>query len=209
MARYVGPVCRLCRREGMKLFLKGERCYGEKCAIERRNVPPGQHGKGRKAKLIGYGLQLREKQRVKRMYGVLERQFRRYFETADRKKGITGEILLQLLESRLDNIVYRLGFATSRAQARQLVRHGHFLVNDRRADIPSYLLRAGDRVVVKPASAKNPAIQHAMEEVKGRGVPEWLELDGAGPSGRLVAVPTREQLGLPVQEQLIVELYSK
>ena len=193
----------------MKLFLKGERCYGEKCAIERRNVPPGQHGKGRKAKLIGYGLQLREKQRVKRMYGVLERQFRRYFETADRKKGITGEILLQLLESRLDNIVYRLGFATSRAQARQLVRHGHFLVNDRRADIPSYLLRAGDRVVVKPASAKNPAIQHAMEEVKGRGVPEWLELDGAGPSGRLVAVPTREQLGLPVQEQLIVELYSK
>lgn len=209
MARYVGPVCRLCRREGMKLFLKGERCYGEKCAIERRNVPPGQHGKGRKAKLIGYGLQLREKQRVKRMYGVLERQFRRYFETADRKKGITGEILLQLLESRLDNIVYRLGFATSRAQARQLVRHGHFLVNDRRADIPSYLLRAGDRVIVKPASAKNPAIQYAMEEVKGRGVPEWLEVDGAGPSGRLVAVPTREQLGLPVQEQLIVELYSK
>ncbi len=193
----------------MKLFLKGERCYGEKCAIERRNVPPGQHGKGRKAKLIGYGLQLREKQRVKRMYGVLERQFRRYFETADRKKGITGEILLQLLESRLDNVVYRLGFATSRAQARQLVRHGHFLVNDRRADIPSYLLRAGDRVVVKPASAKNPAIQYAMEEVKGRGVPEWLELDGAGPSGRLVAVPTREQLGLPIQEQLIVELYSK
>ena len=208
MARYVGPVCRLCRREGMKLFLKGERCYGEKCAIERRNVPPGQHGKGRKAKLIGYGLQLREKQRVKRMYGVLERQFRRYFETADRKKGITGEILLQLLESRLDNVVYRLGFATSRAQARQLVRHGHFLVNDRRADVPSYLLRAGDRVVVKPASAKNPAIQYAMEEVKGRGIPEWLELN-AGPSGRLVAVPTREQLGLPVQEQLIVELYSK
>lgn len=209
MARYVGPVCRLCRREGMKLFLKGERCYGEKCAIERRNIPPGQHGKGRRAKLIGYGLQLREKQRVKRMYGVLERQFRRYFETADRKKGITGEILLQLLESRLDNVVYRLGFATSRAQARQLVRHGHFLVNDRRADIPSFLLRAGDRVVVKPTSAKNPAIQYAMEEVKGRGIPEWLALDGAGPSGRLVAIPTREQLSLPVQEQLIVELYSK
>ena len=209
MARYVGPVCRLCRREGMKLFLKGERCYGEKCAIERRNIPPGQHGKGRRAKLIGYGLQLREKQRVKRMYGVLERQFRRYFETADRKKGITGEILLQLLESRLDNVVYRLGFATSRAQARQLVRHGHFLVNDRRADIPSFLLRAGDRVVVKPTSAKNPAIQYAKEEVKGRGIPEWLALDGAGPSGRLVAIPTREQLSLPVQEQLIVELYSK
>ncbi|MCY4658209.1 MAG: 30S ribosomal protein S4 [Acidobacteria bacterium] len=209
MARYVGPVCRLCRREGMKLFLKGERCYGEKCAIERRNVPPGQHGKGRRAKLIGYGLQLREKQRVKRMYGVLERQFRRYFHTADRKKGITGEILLQLLESRLDNVVYRLGFATSRAQARQLVRHGHFLVNERRADIPSYLLRAGDRVIVKPASVKNPAILYAMEEVKGRGVPEWLELNAAGSTGRLVAVPTREQLGLPVQEQLIVELYSK
>lgn len=209
MARYVGPVCRLCRREGMKLFLKGERCYGEKCAIERRNVPPGQHGKGRKAKLIGYGLQLREKQRVKRMYGVLERQFRRYFQTADRKKGITGEILLQLLESRLDNVVYRLGFATSRAQARQLVRHGHFLVNERRADIPSYLLRAGDRVIVKPASVKNPAILYAMEEVKGRGVPEWLELNAAGSTGRLVAVPTREQLALPVQEQLIVELYSK
>ena len=209
MARYVGPVCRLCRREGMKLFLKGERCYGEKCAIERRNVPPGQHGKGRRAKLQGYGLQLREKQRVKRMYGVLERQFRRYFEAADRKKGITGETLLQLLERRLDNVVYRLGFATSRSQARQLVRHGHFLVNRKRADIPSYSLRAGDQVSVKSASAKNPAIQYAMEEVKGRGVPEWLELDGEGQVGRLAAIPTREQLNLPVQEQLIVELYSK
>ena len=193
----------------MKLFLKGERCYGEKCAIERRNVPPGQHGKGRKAKLIGYGLQLREKQRVKRMYGVLERQFRRYFETADRKKGITGETLLQLLESRLDNVVYRLGFATSRPQARQLVRHGHFRVNGKRADIPSYSLRAGDQITVKSKSAKNPAIQYAMEEVKGRGVPEWLELDGEGLTGRLAAIPTREQMNLPVQEQLIVELYSK
>ncbi len=193
----------------MKLFLKGERCYGEKCAIERRNVPPGQHGKGRKAKLIGYGLQLREKQRVKRMYGVLERQFRRYFETADRKKGITGETLLQLLESRLDNVVYRLGFATSRPQARQLVRHGHFRVNGKRADIPSYSLRAGDQITVKSRSAKNPAIQYAMEEVKGRGVPEWLELDGEGLTGRFAAIPTREQMNLPVQEQLIVELYSK
>ena len=209
MARYVGSVCRLCRREGMKLFLKGERCYGEKCAIERRNVPPGQHGKGRKAKLIGYGLQLREKQRVKRMYGVLERQFRRYFETADRKKGITGEILLQLLERRLDNVVYRLGFSTSRAQARQLVRHGHFLVNGKRADIPSYWLRAGDLVTVKSGSTKNPAIQYAMEEVKGRGVPEWHVMDGATQTGRFVAIPTKEQLALPVQEQLIVELYSK
>ena len=209
MARYVGPVCRLCRREGMKLFLKGERCYHEKCAVERRNVPPGHHGKGRKAKLQGYGLQLREKQRVKRMYGVLERQFRRYFHEADRRRGITGETLLQLLESRLDNVVYRLGFAVSRSQARQLVRHGHFLVNDRRADIPSFGLRAGDRVSVKASSVNNPAIAYAQEEVKGRGIPEWLDLDAASRSGRLMAVPTREQLNLPVQEQLIVELYSK
>ena len=209
MARYVGPVCRLCRREGMKLFLKGERCYGEKCAIERRNVPPGQYGKGRMAKLQGYGLQLREKQRVKRMYGVLERQFRRYFKEADRRRGITGETLLQLLESRLDNVVYRLGFATSRSQARQLVRHGHFLVNGRRADIPSFSLRAGDQVSVKAKSVKNASIQHAMEEVKGRGIPEWLELDADERAGRYSAVPTKEQLSLPVQEQLIVELYSK
>jgi len=193
----------------MKLFLKGERCHAEKCAVERRNVPPGHHGKGRKAKLQGYGLQLREKQRVKRMYGVLERQFRRYFHEADRRKGITGETLLQLLESRLDNVVYRLGFATSRPQARQLVRHGHFLVNGRRADIPSYSLRAGDRVSVKAKSANNPAIAYAREEVKGRGVPEWLELGVDGQEGRLAAIPTREQLNLPVQEQLIVELYSK
>ena len=209
MARYVGPVCRLCRREGMKLFLKGERCYGEKCAIERRNVPPGEHGKGRKAKLLGYGLQLREKQKVKRMYGVLERQFRRYFEAADRKKGVTGETLLQLLEQRLDNVVYRLGFATSRPQARQLVRHGHFTVNGKRADIPSYSVRAGDLVAVRSGSIKNPAIVYAMEEVKGRGIPEWLELDAEKLTGRLAAVPTREQINLPMQEQLIVELYSK
>lgn len=209
MARYVGPVCRLCRREGMKLFLKGERCYGEKCAIDRRNVPPGQHGKGRKQKLLGYGLQLREKQKVKRMYGVLESQFRRYFAEADRRRGVTGETLLQLLEQRLDNVVYRLGFATSRPQARQLVRHGHFSVNNKRADIPSYSLRAGDKVSVRSSSAKNSSIQHAMEEIKGRGVPEWLELDGEGQTGRLTAIPTREQLNLPVQEQLIVELYSK
>lgn len=209
MARYVGPVCRLCRREGMKLFLKGERCYGEKCAIERRNVPPGQHGKGRRARMAGYGLQLREKQRVKRMYGVLEGQFRRYFREADRRKGVTGETLLQLLEGRLDNIVYRLGFATSRPQARQLVRHGHFTVNGRRADIPSYSLRAGDEVAIHGASVKTPAIVYAMEEVKGRGIPEWLDLDSGRLAGRLTAVPTRDQLNLPIQEQLIVELYSK
>lgn len=209
MARYIGPACRLCRREGMKLFLKGERCYTEKCAIERRNVPPGQHGRTRRAKLVGYGLQLREKQKVKRIYGVLEDQFRRYFELAERQRGITGEVLLQLLERRLDNVVYRLGFGTSRAQARQLVRHGHVLVNDRKVDIPSYLVRAGDVISVRPRSQQNPTILHALEEVKGRGVPDWLELDPGKLAGRVVSLPTREQINLPVQEQLIVELYSK
>jgi small subunit ribosomal protein S4 len=209
MARYVGAVCRLCRREGMKLFLKGERCYAEKCAIEKRNMPPGQHSKARKAKLVGYGLQLREKQKVKRIYGILENQFRRYFEAAERQRGITGETLLQLLERRLDNIIYRLGLATSRPQARQLVRHGHFLVNGRKVDIPSYSIRAGDVVTVRVTSAKHVAIQHAIEEVKGRGIPPWLEFDGEKIAGRVASLPTREQINLPVQEQLIVELYSK
>ena len=209
MARYIGPVCRLCRREAMKLFLKGERCYTEKCAIEKRNFPPGQHGKTRKAKLAGYGIQLREKQKVKRIYGVLENQFRRYFEMADRTRGITGETLLQLLERRLDNVLYRLGLATSRAQARQLARHGHFTVNGRKVDIPSYSVKAGDIVGVRTGSAENPAIQHALEEVKGRGVPEWLSFDPATMTGRIASLPTREQINLPVQEQLIVELYSK
>ncbi len=193
----------------MKLFLKGERCYTEKCAIEKRNLPPGQHGKARKPKLIGYGLQLREKQKVKRIYGVLENQFRRYFETAERQRGITGETLLQLLERRLDNAIYRLGFATSRPQARQLVKHGHFLVNGKKVDIPSYQLRQGDVVSIRASSEKNPAIAHAVEEVKGRGIPEWLSLDTSASSGRVVSLPTREQINLPVQEQLIVELYSK
>ena len=209
MARYIGAVCRLCRREGMKLFLKGERCYTEKCAIEKRNLPPGQHGKARKAKLVGYGLQLREKQKVKRIYGVLENQFRRYFETAERTRGITGETLLQLLERRLDNVIYRLGLATSRPQARQLVRHGHFMVNGRKVDIPSYSLKAGDVVSVRASSAQAPVLAHAMEEVKGRGIPEWLAFDATALSGRVVSLPTREQINLPVQEQLIVELYSK
>jgi small subunit ribosomal protein S4 len=209
MARYIGPVCRLCRREGMKLFLKGERCYTDKCAIEKRNVPPGQHGRSRKAKVVGYGIQLREKQKVKRTYGVLENQFRRYFEAADRQKGITGELLLQALERRLDNVVYRLGFATSRAQARQLVRHGHFNVNGRKVDIPSYAVRQGDVVAVQGPSGQNVSIQHAMEEVKGRGIPEWLLFDAGSLSGRVSQLPTREQINLPVQEQLIVELYSK
>jgi len=209
MARYLGAVCRLCRREGMKLFLKGERCYTDKCAIEKRNVPPGQHGRARKAKMVGYGVQLREKQKVKRTYGILENQFRRYFEAADRQKGITGQLLLQMLERRLDNVVYRLGFATSRPQARQLVRHGHFTVNGRKVDIPSFAVRLGDTIAVRSTSATNATIQHATEEVKGRGVPEWLLLDLGALSGRISTLPTREQINLPVEEQLIVELYSK
>jgi len=207
MARYSGPVCRLCRREGMKLFLKGERCYSEKCEIEKRNFPPGQHGKRRAAKLAGYGLQLREKQRVKRIYGVLEDQFRLYFEGAERQRGITGVLLLQALERRLDNVVYRLGYATSRSQGRQLVRHGHFTVNGRKVNIPSYQVKPGDAVGVKERSQKVASIQHATEEVKGRGVPEWLQVEGM--TAKVVSLPTREQINLPVQEQLIVELYSK
>ena len=209
MARYIGPVCRLCRREGMKLFLKGERCYTEKCAIEKRNLPPGQHGKLRKAKMVGYGVQLREKQKVKRIYGVLENQFRRYFEMADRTRGITGETLLQLLERRFDNVIYRLGLATSRAQARQQIRHGHFLINGKKVDIPSYSVKAGDTVTVRGTSAQNASIVHAIEEVKGRGIPEWLMFDAGQLTGRVQSLPTREQINLPVQEQLIVELYSK
>ena len=209
MARYVGPVCRLCRREGMKLFLKGERCYSEKCAIEKRNFAPGQHGKTRKAKLAGYGVQLREKQKVKRIYGVLEDQFRRYFEQAERMRGITGETLLQLLERRLDNVAYRLGLATSRPQARQLVRHGHLTVNGRKVDIPSFSVKPGDMVALRASSHKAPAVVHALEEVKGRGVPEWLSFDPNAFAGKISSIPTREQINLPVQEQLIVELYSK
>jgi small subunit ribosomal protein S4 len=209
MARYIGPVCRLCRREGMKLFLKGERCYTEKCGIEKRNFVPGQHGKARKAKMVGYGVQLREKQKVKRIYGVLEDQFRRYFEQAERTRGITGETLLQLLERRLDNVAYRIGLATSRAQARQLVRHGHLVVNGRKVDIPSFSVKPGDVIAVRGSSQKVPAVVHALEEVKGRGVPEWLSFDPNAFSAKISSIPTREQINLPVQEQLIVELYSK
>src|SRR5919204_526714 len=181
----------------------------KKKTIEKRNLPPGQHGKLRKAKLVGYGLQLREKQKVKRIYGVLENQFRRYFEMAERQRGITGETLLQLLERRLDNIVYRLGLATSRPQARQLVRHGHFQINGRKVDIPSYSVKEGDVITVLGRTQKNPTIEHAMEEVKGRGIPEWLSFDQNTITGRVNSMPTREQINLPVQEQLIVELYSK
>lgn len=208
MARYIGSVCRLCRREGMRLFLKGERCYSEKCAVTRRNYAPGQHGQ-RRPKPSEYGLQLREKQKVKRMYGVLERQFRRYFARADRRKGITGENLLLTLEQRLDSVVYRLGFASSRAQARQLVCHGHFLVNNRKVDIPSYLVKSGDVIQVRERSRDLEPIKTALETVEQRGVPSWLELDKEEFKGIVQQLPTRDQITLPIQEQLIVELYSK
>ncbi len=208
MARYIGSVCRLCRREGMKLFLKGERCYSEKCAVTRRNYAPGQHGQ-RRPKPSEYGLQLREKQKVKRIYGVLERQFRGYFARADRRKGITGENLLLTLEQRLDSVVYRLGFASSRAQARQLVCHGHFLVNNRKVDIPSYLVKTGDVIQVRERSRDLEPIKTALETVEQRGVPPWLELDKEEFKGIVQQLPTRDQITLPIQEQLIVELYSK
>jgi small subunit ribosomal protein S4 len=201
-------VCRLCRREGLKLFLKGERCYTDKCAIERRNYPPGQHGQGR-VKFSEYSLQLREKQKLKRMYRLLEGQFRRLFERADRTKGITGETLMILLERRLDNMVYRLGFANSRAEARQLVRHGHFLVNERKVDIPSALVKAGDVVTVRDRSRKVARIQEALELSQRRGVPEWLEVDRANFTGRIKALPARTDLTMPINEKLVVELYSK
>jgi len=208
VARYIGPVCRLCRREGIKLFLKGERCYTDKCAIERRSYPPGQHGQGR-SKSTEYSLQLREKQKLKRIYGVLERQFRRVFALAERRRGITGENLLLLLESRLDNMIYRMGFAPSRSEARQLVRHGHFLVNQRRVTIPSYFVKPGDEVLVRESSRKIVRIQESLELAQRRGVPEWLEVNKDTFAGRVRALPTRAELTLPINEQLIVELYSK
>jgi small subunit ribosomal protein S4 len=208
VARHTDPVCKLCRREGIKLFLKGDRCYTLKCAIERRNYPPGEHGQ-RRSKLSDYGLQLREKQKMKRIYGVLEAQFRRYFEMAERQEGMTGENLVRLLEQRLDNVVHRLGFAASRAQARLLVRHGHFLVNGRRVSIPAYLVRAGDVVEVHPASRDREAIPAALEGAKKRRVPSWLELDAANFKGTVRSLPSKEELTIPVQEQLVVALYSK
>jgi len=212
LARYRGPVCRLCRREGMKLFLKGERCYKPSCPIEKRGTqPPGQHGRNvRRAKLIGYGEQLREKQRVKRIYGMLERQFRLYFERAVRMKGVTGENLLALLERRLDNVVYRLGYATSRPQARQLVSHGHIQVNGRKVDIPSFQVKVGDEVTVTEGSRSNIHIQSAFQTASGRGRPGWLEIASADDMrGRVTALPRREDIGQNINEQLIVELYSK
>jgi small subunit ribosomal protein S4 len=212
LARYRGPVCRLCRREGMKLFLKGERCYKPSCPIEKRGTqPPGQHGRTvRRAKLIGYGEQLREKQKVKRIYGILERQFRLYFERAARMKGVTGENLLALIERRLDNAVYRLGYATSRAQARQLVRHGHISVNGRKVNIPSFQVKVGDEVAVTEGSRTNAHIQNAFQTASGRGRPGWLEILSADRmNGRVVALPRREEIAQNINEQLIVELYSK
>ena len=208
MARYTGAVCRLCRREGLKLFLKGERCYTDKCAIERRNYPPGEHGQAR-PKFSEYSIQLREKQKLRRIYGVLEGQFRRYFAMADRSRGVTGETLLQCLERRLDNIAYRMGFATSRAEARQLVRHGHFEVNGRKVDIPSYLVRPGDVVAVRERSRKVGRIQEALELAQRRGVPDWLEVTPEAFAGRVKTLPARADLTMPINEKLVVELYSK
>ncbi|MFH0800304.1 MAG: 30S ribosomal protein S4 [Pseudomonadota bacterium] len=208
MARYIESVCRQCRREGMKLFLKGDRCYTDKCAFERRSYAPGQHGQGRR-KFSEYGMQLREKQRAKAMYGLLERQFRRCFQMADQMKGVTGDNLILLLERRMDNMVYRMGFARSRSQARQLVKHSHFQVNGRRVNIPSYLVRQGDTVTVVEKSRQLPAIAEAMESVERRGIPEWLMLEKNTFSAKVMAFPSREQLTIPIREQLIVELYSK
>ena len=208
MARYRGPVCKLCRREGMKLFLKGERCFTDKCAIERRNYPPGQHGR-RRSKLLGYGIQLREKQKVKRIYGLLESQFRLTFARAERRKGITGANLLEELERRLDNVVYSLGFAASRAQARQLVRHGHVLVNGKKVTIPSYRVAKAQVVSIKEKSRVNEQIKASVETARARGVPAWLDLSPETFSGTVVELPKRDDIKLPISEQLIVELYSK
>lgn len=208
MARDTGPQCRLCRRERMALYLKGDRCYTDKCAIQRRNYPPGQHGQGR-GKISDYGLQLREKQKVKRMYGILEKQFRGYFERAERLRGVTGTNLLVLLERRLDNVVYRLGFANSRAQARQLVLHNHVLVDGRRVNIPSYLVKVGQTVQITEKSRSSALVRDALEAAARRGCPPWLELEKEEAKGRVSMFPTREDITMPIQEHLIVELYSK
>jgi small subunit ribosomal protein S4 len=208
MARYKESVCRLCRREGLKLFLKGDRCYSDKCAVNRRPYAPGEHGQGRK-KVSEYGMQLREKQTARRIYGVLESQFRRYFREAERRKGVTGERLLQILESRLDNIVYRMGFARSRTEGRQLIKHGHFAVNGRKVDIHSYQVREGDLVTVREKSKASPIFKEIVESGGGQVIPEWLQVDREALSGRVVRIPSREEIDVPVSEHLIVELYSR
>ncbi len=209
MARYIGPVCRLCRREDMKLFLKGDRCYTDKCGYERRAYPPGQHGQARRRKPSDYREQLREKQKVKRIYGIAERQFRGYYYKASRMRGVTGENLIQLLERRLDNVIYRLGFASDHAEARQLVRHGHFRINGKRVDIPSFQVRPNDQVSVKEASKKIARIVDSLGAVDRRGVPQWLELQKDAFAGAVKSLPARDAVTLPIREQLIVELYSK
>jgi small subunit ribosomal protein S4 len=209
MSRYLEAKCRQCRREGIRLYLKGERCYTDKCAIERRAYPPGEHGQDRRSKLTPYGQQLREKQKARRIYGVVEKQFRNYFHRAARKTGITGEILLQMLETRLDNVVYRLGIAPSRNGARQLVRHGHIRVNGRVVNIPSFGLRVGDTIAVVESSREIPVVKDTVANRRRTEMQEWLEFDEKGMTGRLLRVPSREQIPVPLQEQLIVELYSK
>ncbi len=208
MARYTEAVCRLCRREGQKLFLKGDRCYSGKCAIEKRAYAPGQHGQSRK-KLSEYGLQLREKQKAKRFYGVLEGQFAHYYELAEKKQGVTGENLLQILESRLDNVIYRLGFGLSRAEARQLVVHGHFLVNGKKVDIPSYLVKEGDVITIKETSRSLPKMKAIIEATEGKNIPEWLDLDRNILQGKVVTLAKRSDIDLDIEEHFIVELYSK
>ncbi|WP_454064431.1 30S ribosomal protein S4 [Candidatus Nitrospira salsa] len=209
MAKYSGPVCRLCRREGVKLFLKGTRCMTEKCAIERRSYAPGQHGQSRRARVTEYGVQLREKQKLRRVYGMQERQFLGTFRSAERQEGITGELLLSLLERRLDNVVYRLGFATSRSQARQLVNHGHITVNGRKTDIASFTVKIDDVVEIREKSRKIPTIQGALETVEGRGVPNWLDLESGAFKGSIRALPSKQDIDVLVNEQVVVELYSR
>ena len=209
MARYTGSVCRICRRENLKLYLKGDRCYSDKCAFDRRGYPPGEHGQRRGRKISDYGVQLREKQKVKRMYGLSEKQFSLFFSRADRQKGVTGTNLLVTLERRLDNVVYRLGFVNSRAQGRQLVRHNHFIVNSKKVNIPSYLVKIGDVVEVREKSRKIQAISDSMDAVVRRGVPQWLDLEKENLRGVVKGFPVREDITMPIQEQLIVELYSK
>ncbi|MBW2502866.1 MAG: 30S ribosomal protein S4 [Deltaproteobacteria bacterium] len=209
MARYTGASCRQCRRENLKLFLKGDRCYSDKCSFERRAYAPGQHGQARFRKVSDYAVQLREKQKVKRIYGMLEGQFRRYFEMAEAARGVTGETLLVFLERRLDNTLFRLGFANSRTQARQIVRHSHVLVNGRKVNIPSYLVSVGDVITLKEKSKKNQAINESLDAVARRGVPSWLELDRDKLQGSIKSMPERQEITMPIQEQLIVELYSK
>jgi len=209
MARYTGSSCRVCRRESSKLFLKGQRCYTDKCGFEKRNYAPGQHGKGQRVKLSNYGLQLREKQKVKKIYGILERQFRKYFQTASRSKGITGSKLLELLERRLDNVIFRSSFVSSRPEARQLVMHGHVVVNNRKVDIPSYSVKTGDIVIIKPKERIVKKVKDSVEKLKDRGYPGWIDVDKEGLRTKISRLPERSDLAADIKEQLIVELYSK